>query len=119
MRSWLAPLLAGAIVASAGVPDPAEAELAIDLYGGPSWTRSADLRTSKGLPHGLLQPYVTAGPAWAFTLKGDEVDLLKFLALFAEYRYSFFPDYQVKNRGVTYEADVDTHNIVFGVSLRF
>jgi len=200
MRSWLAPLLAGAIVASAGVPDPAEAELAIDLYGGPSWTQSADLRasgrddtgnfvdatlqdirtntgmtfglrlgywldslpfvglgldvfyfsipvpgqtvpatgtlqseiagepitinagqaripsttlpvlgfspelrlrvpliTSKNPPNGLLQPYVTAGPAWALTLKGDEVDLiiggkigaglavspLKFLALFA------------------------------------
>ena len=48
----------------------------------------------------------------------NTVDDLAGAGLFP-YRYTFFPDYQVKNRNVTYEADVNTHHIVFGVSLRF
>lgn len=91
------------------------------------------LLTSKALPMGLVQPYVAAGPAWAFTLEDDDADLviggkvgagvavspLRFLALFAEYRYTFFPNFSASHRDVRYEADINTHNVVFGVSLRF
>jgi opacity protein-like surface antigen len=237
MRSWRAPLLACAIVGAAGAPGLARAEFTIDIYGGPSWTDSADLRatgrddtgfavdarlfdiktntggtaglrlgywlgpfpyvgigmdlfffsvpipsqrvdatgtlngeflgepitidasgqgripsvtlpmvgfspelrarlpllTSKLLPKGLLQPYVTAGPAWAVSLDNEKVELIiggkfgaglavspiSFLAVFAEYRYSFYPNFTLTNDNVKYETDVNTHQVVFGISLRF
>ena len=89
--------------------------------------------TSKAFPKGMIQPYVAAGPAWAFTVEDDDPDLviggkigagvsvsvLRFLALFAEYRYTFFPNFTATHRDVKYEADINTHNLVFGVSLRF
>jgi hypothetical protein len=91
------------------------------------------LLTSKAFPKGLIQPYVALGPAWAFTVEDDDlelviggkigagvsVSLIRFLALFAEYRYTFFPNFQFTHRNVDYEADINTHNLVFGVSLRF
>lgn len=91
------------------------------------------LLTSKAFPKGMIQPYVAAGPAWAFTVEDDDVELViggkigagvsvslvRFLALFAEYRYTFFPNFQFTHRNVNYEADINTHNLVFGVSLRF
>lgn len=91
------------------------------------------LLTSKAFPKGMIQPYVAAGPAWALTLEDDNpdlviggkigagvsVNLLRFLALFTEYRYTFFPNFNATTRNVNYEADINTHNLVFGVSLRF
>lgn len=91
------------------------------------------LLTSKAFPKGMIQPYVAAGPAWAFTVEDEDpelviggkigagvsVSLLRFLALFTEYRYTFFPNFKLSNRNVNYEADINTHNLVFGVSLRF
>jgi opacity protein-like surface antigen len=237
MRSRASALLACAIAVMASTVDPARAEWAIDLYGGGSWTQSADLRvsgrddsgnsvdatifdiatdtgltvglrtgywleslpflgfgldvfyfsmpipgqttpatgalngeilgkpitidatgqaripsvtlpgvgfspdirlrlpliTSGDFPKGVLQPYLTGGPAWAFTLKGNEVDvvfggkvgaglsvsLIRSLALFAEYRYTFFPNFTFSHRELTYEADLNTHSAVVGISLRF
>lgn len=91
------------------------------------------LLTSAEFPKGRLQPYVTGGPAWAFTLEGNEVDvvfggkigaglsvsLIRPLALFAEYRYTFFPNFTFSQRQLTYEADLNAHNAVVGISLRF
>jgi hypothetical protein len=95
-----------------------------------------DIRTNTGMTFGLRLghwadplPFVGLGldvcyfsvpiPGQTVQATGLAVSPLKFLALFAEYRYSFFPDYQLKNRNVTYEADVDTHHVVPGASLRF
>jgi opacity protein-like surface antigen len=91
------------------------------------------LITSQAFPKGMVQPYLAVGPAWAFTVEGDSLDLviggklgaglsvslLPFLALFTEYRYTFFPDFKATHRNVDYEADINTHNVVFGVSFRF
>jgi opacity protein-like surface antigen len=88
---------------------------------------------SEDLPKGRLQPYITGGPAWALTLEGDDVEvvmggkigaglslsLFRPLALFAEYRYTFFPSFTFTHRNLTYKADLNTHNAVVGISLRF
>jgi opacity protein-like surface antigen len=100
---------------------------------------SPDLRlrwpifTSKAYPQGILQPYVTAGPAWALTLKSDQIDvrlggkigaglsvnLVQWVALFAEYRYTFFPGFSFSHEHVGYKTDIKNNAVVFGVSLRF
>jgi opacity protein-like surface antigen len=100
---------------------------------------SPDLRlrwpifTSKAYPQGILQPYVTAGPAWALTLTSDQIDvrlggkigaglsvnLVKWVALFAEYRYTFFPGFAFSHENVGYKTDIKNNAVVFGVSLRF
>ena len=46
MRSGWMALLAFAIVAVAWAGAPAEAEWALDVYGGAAWTKSADLNVS-------------------------------------------------------------------------
>jgi opacity protein-like surface antigen len=100
---------------------------------------SPDLRlrwpliTSKAYPQGILQPYLTAGPAWALTLTNDRVDvklggkvgaglsvtLVRWVALFAEYRYTFFPGFTLSHEHVAYKADINNHAAIFGISLRF
>jgi opacity protein-like surface antigen len=92
------------------------------------------LLTSTELPKGRLQPYVGVGPAWAVTIDTDEaalilgglvrgglsVQLFRHLALFAEYRYSFFPDFELRDKsGLHFKTDLDTHNVVGGISIRF
>jgi opacity protein-like surface antigen len=91
------------------------------------------LLTSKAYPQGILQPYLTAGPAWALTLTNDRVDvklggkfgaglsvtLVRWVALFAEYRYTFFPGFTFSHEHVGYQADINNHAAIFGVSLRF
>lgn len=91
------------------------------------------LLTSMDAPKGRLQPYLGAGPAWAFTLDSDElalvlgglvragvaIPLFRHLALFAEYRYSFFPGFELKDRGLTFKTDLNTHHAVAGLSFRF
>ena len=91
------------------------------------------LLTSADAPKGRLQPYIGAGPAWAFTVKSDElavvlgglvragvaVQVFQHLALFAEYRYSFFPGFELQDRGLTLKTDLDTHHVVGGLSFRF
>jgi len=100
---------------------------------------SPDLRlrwpflTSKAYPQGILQPYLTAGPAWVLTLTSDNLDvklggkigaglsvsLVRWVALFAEYRYTFFPGFTFSHEHVAYKADINTHAAIFGISLRF
>lgn len=46
MRSGSMALLAFAIVAVAWAGAPAEAEWALDVYGGAAWSQSADLQVS-------------------------------------------------------------------------
>ncbi len=108
----------------------------VDLPGGafsPQLMLRLPLLVSEDAPKGRLQPYVGGGPAWAFTLESDEVALIlgglvragvavqvfKFLALFAEYRYSFFPGFEVKDEGLTFKDDLNTHHVVGGISFRF
>ena len=89
--------------------------------------------TSKAYPQGILQPYLTAGPAWALTLNSDQLDvrlggkigaglsvnLIQWVALFAEYRYTFFPGFAFSHEHVGYKTDIKNNAVVFGVSLRF
>jgi opacity protein-like surface antigen len=91
------------------------------------------LLVSAEFPKGRLQPYLGAGPAWAFSVDTDELSivtgglvrtgmsfqLLRFIGVFAEYRYSFFPDFQLSNNDLTFKADLNTHNFVGGLSFRF
>ncbi len=84
-------------------------------------------------PHGRLQPYFTGGPAWAFSLKNEHLAVefggkvgggLAFqiaprIALFSEYRYIFFPGFELTDRNLTYKANINSHTVVLGASLRF
>jgi opacity protein-like surface antigen len=84
-------------------------------------------------PHGRLQPYFTGGPAWAFSLKNEHLavefggkvgaglafQIAPWIALFSEYRYIFFPGFELTDRHLTYKANINTHTVVFGLSLRF
>jgi hypothetical protein len=92
------------------------------------------LFVSEDAPKGRLQPYLGGGPAWAFTWDSDEpalvlgglvrggiaVQVFRYLALFAEYRYSFFPGFEVKHDdGLNFKADLNTHHVAGGLSFRF
>jgi len=91
------------------------------------------LMVSESYPKGRFQPYIIAGPAWAFTWKGDEIDVVpggkvaggasfliaRSVALFGEYRFAFFPDFKVTDDNLTYKADINNHNLIVGVSFRF
>ena len=84
-------------------------------------------------PHGRLQPYFSGGPAWAFSLKNEHIavefggklgagmafQVLPWLALFSEYRYIFFPGFQLTDQHLTYRGNINTHTVVAGVSFRF
>jgi len=92
------------------------------------------LLTSNDLPKGRLQPYIGLGPAWAVTIDTDKAALIlgglvrggisfqlfRHLSLFAEYRYSFFPNFELRDKsGLHFTTDLDTHNVVGGISFRF
>ena len=92
------------------------------------------LLTSNDLPKGRIQPYVGLGPAWAVTIDTDKAALIlgglvrggvsfqlfSHFALFAEYRYSFFPNFELRDKsGLHFTTDLDTHNFVGGISIRF
>jgi len=92
------------------------------------------LLTSNDLPKGRIQPYIGVGPAWAVTIDTDKAALVlgglvrggvsfqifRHFSLFAEYRYSFFPDFELKDKsGLHFQTDLDTHNVVGGISIRF
>jgi len=79
----------------------------------PQLTLRWPLMTSNDLPKGRFQPYVGVGPAWAVTIDTDKAAL-------AEYRYSFFPDFELRDKsGLHFTTDLDTHNLVGGISIRF
>ena len=92
------------------------------------------LLTSNEMPKGRLQPYIGLGPAWAVTIDTDKAALIlgglvrgglsfqlfSHLSLFAEYRYSFLPNFELRDKsGLHFQTDLDTHNVVGGISFRF
>ncbi len=91
------------------------------------------LLVSQEFPKGRLQPYIGAGPAWAFTVDSDRLDVelgaearagaalhvVSYLALFAEYRYVTFPGFEVVARGLAYTVDINSNQAVLGLSFRF
>lgn len=105
-----------------------------DIYAG---VVSLDLMVrwrllkSPELPHGRLQPYFMVGPAALITDPDDFGVSVGFkvgggmawqftrrLALFGEYRFTrFTPD--VDSGRLRYEATVNTHHAVGGISFRF
>src|SRR5262245_60971453 len=91
------------------------------------------LLVDQTFPHGRLQPYINAGPSWAFSLNNDHVTLelggkvgigLAFqiaptIALFTEYRYMFYPGFEFTDKNLTYKTDINSHSAIVGLSLRF
>ena len=84
-------------------------------------------------PNGRLQPYFTGGPAWAFSLKNEHIVVefggkvggglaflfTPWLGLYAEYRYIFFPGFELTDKHLTYNANINSHTVVSGISFRF
>jgi opacity protein-like surface antigen len=91
------------------------------------------LLVDAAFPYGRLQPYFTGGPAWAFSLKNDNVAvefggkvgggltflITPWLGVYSEYRYIFFPGFELTDRNLTYKADINSHTVVLGLSFRF
>jgi opacity protein-like surface antigen len=92
------------------------------------------LLVDAAFPFGRLQPYFTGGPAWAFSLKNEQVAvefggkvgggltfLIKpWLGIYSEYRYIFFPGFELTtDRSLTYKANINSHTVVGGLSFRF
>ena len=91
------------------------------------------LMVDASFPRGRLQPYVNLGPAFAFSLKNDNIaiqiggklggglafQLTPWLALFSEYRYAFFPGFTFTDEHLKYKANVNTHTVAGGISFRF
>lgn len=83
--------------------------------------------------HGRLQPFLSLGPSWALSLEeesptlqlggkvgvGVSFQITPLLGLFGEYRYIFYPEFELIDQNITYEANLHTHSVVFGLSLRF
>jgi opacity protein-like surface antigen len=84
-------------------------------------------------PTGRWQPYISAGPTWAFSLNdshptveiggkvgaGVAFNVTDLVAVFAEYRYTFYPNFELTDHHVSYKMDIDTHAFVLGASFRF
>ena len=91
------------------------------------------LLVDAAFPYGRLQPYFTGGPAWAFSLKDDHVVvefggkvggglafmIAPWVGLYGEYRYIFFPGFELTDKNLTYKANINSHTVVAGVSFRF
>lgn len=88
------------------------------------------LRT-EDIPHGRLQPYLMGGPSFLITDPEDFDTAMGFnvgaglawqlhrrFALFTEYRFTRFQP-EVRSGGLRYRADVSTHHVTAGLSLRF
>jgi opacity protein-like surface antigen len=106
----------------------------LPLFGfAPELRARWPLDVDSDFPTGRWQPYVSAGPAWAFSLKdsspvvefggklgaGVAFNLTDFVALFGEYRFAFYPDFKLTDHNVSYKTDIFNHGFVLGVSLRF
>ena len=91
------------------------------------------LLVDAAFPKGRLQPYFTGGPAWAFSLKNEHIVVefggkvggglaflfTPWLGLYAEYRYIFFPGFELTDKHLTYKANINSHTVVSGISFRF
>jgi opacity protein-like surface antigen len=106
----------------------------LPLFGfGPDLRARWPLMIDAQFPAGRLQPYVTGGPTWAFSLNDDSLkvefggkvgvgvayNIVPMFAIFSEYRYTFYPGFNLTDRHTTYSTDIDTHGFLVGGSLRF
>jgi opacity protein-like surface antigen len=115
----------------AGPVTIASADLPAVVVGGDLLLRWRFLQTPD-IPNGRLQPYITLGPALLVTDSDDLGTTLGFkvaggfawqfhrrLAVFGEYRFTRFTPSDVESGGLRYSADVNTHHVLGGISLRF
>jgi cytochrome c oxidase assembly factor CtaG/opacity protein-like surface antigen len=118
-------------VTVAGPVTIASADLPAVVVGGDLLLRWRFLQTPD-IPNGRLQPYITLGPALLVTDSDDLGTTLGFkvaggfawqfhrrLAVFGEYRFTRFTPSDVESGGLRYSADVNTHHVLGGISLRF
>lgn len=120
-------------------PGSSQAQLGnIDIYAV-GFSADIMLRLPLGGPEpqsAAIQPYILAGPAWILTISDDTVEpsiglkagaglslmVTKNFGLFAEYRFNrFSPEGDVESGGVKarLDADITSHSVIGGVSLRF
>ena len=107
---------------------------ALPLFGfAPELRGRWPLAVDADFPRGRWQPYLEAGPSWAFSLKdshpvvefggkvgtGVAFEVTDLVAVFAEYRFTFYPGFKLTDHNVSYTTDVDSHGLVLGASLRF
>ena len=52
-------------------------------------------------------------------LEVKQVNIVPMFAIFSEYRYTFYPGFNLTDRHTTYSTDIDTHGLLVGGSLRF
>src|SRR5580765_4636421 len=91
------------------------------------------LLVDAAFPYGRLQPYFTGGAAWAFSVNNEQVAvdfggqlgggltlLIKpWLGIYSEYRYIFFPGFELTpDRSLTYKMNINSHSVVGGLSFR-
>jgi opacity protein-like surface antigen len=118
-------------VSAAGPVDIPSADLPAVVIAGDLLLRWRFLQTPD-VPNGLLQPYLALGPALLVTDPDDygttlglkvggglASQLHRRLALFAEYRFTRFTPDDIEANRLRYGADVDTHHVLGGISLRF
>jgi hypothetical protein len=87
---------------------PARAELAIDIVGGVSWTKSNHVAVDgiDGFYFSLPVPAQTVDSTVNVTGK--------------IFNYSFFPDFELRDTsGLHFKTDLDTDNVVGEISVRF
>jgi opacity protein-like surface antigen len=119
-------------VSGSGVASIPEATL--PLFGfAPEIRLRWPLMVDAAFPRGRLQPFFAGGPAWAFSLKNEDISVefggkvgggltflvTPWLGLYAEYRYMFFPGFELTDKNLTYKANINSHTVVGGISLRF
>jgi len=106
----------------------------LPLFGfAPELRARWPLMVDSEFPAGRWQPYVTAGPSWAFSLEDKAVrvefggkvgigvayNFTPMWAVFSEFRYTFYPGFDLTDRHVTYTTDIDALAFLVGGSLRF
>lgn len=106
----------------------------VPLFGfAPEIRLRLPLLVDAAFPAGRLQPYFTGGPTWAFSIKDSHIavevggkvgggvsfGITPWLALFSEYRFIFYPGFKLTDGNLSYKADINSHSVVGGISLRF
>jgi opacity protein-like surface antigen len=123
----------------------AKVELDVTVIGFDVLLRYPLLKSPQ-FPRGRLQPYLTAGPAIFIAHGKDSTNFVpanqsdteveigvkagaglawqfhRHIAIFGEYRFTHFsPEFEIRNLGgrTTLKTDLNTHNLIGGVSFRF
>jgi hypothetical protein len=110
---------------------PARAELAIDIFGGVSWTKSTDVAVDgidntnvsvKGVFSNVSLPFLGLGlDRFYFSLPVPAQTVDSTVNVTGKiFNYSFFPDFELRDKsGLHFKTDLDTHNVGGGISPRF